>query len=396
MSSSERIYLAYNSICPPFSNQMILEGDGKPDIDAFRNAIEKASMANPGSRVKIKGFLGATRLVDSGVTPELRVANGNEWNGLGPENAPFLLKDISPVDAGGCEVVIIEGNPQRIAFRTHHSIMDARGTLLWAADIFRVLRNEAPLGSDSTITEPEIAGTYQKNGRIPPGHNFIAPTGKPEGCDRGVAWQRLSIQGKKPELLPMVAFLLANEARKYSDGNVRIAVPVDMRFRQEGLRSTGNLTNLIYLDISPDTTVDEIASNIKFQLENKYDGMIYKRDGLIRFIPLSLIKKEVLKEISDKNRTGLYRNSGILSNPGKLSPDQFSGGNFTMKTGFFIPPGQESMPIFVAMSGTDTSVEIVFSIPKTLASSGRMEKLIKAVENGLTSGAAIPGHNKIN
>jgi len=371
---------------------MILEGDGTPNISAFRNAIQEASMANPGSRVNIKGFLGTTRLVDSGITPELRIVDGKDWNGMGPENAPFLLKDISPVNAsGGCEVVIIQGNPQRIAFRTHHSIMDARGTMLWAADIFRVLRNEKPLGSDSTITEPELAGTYQKKGRVPLGHNFIAPTGKPEGDDRGVVWRRLSLKGKKPELLARVAVLLAREARRYSDGNVRIAVPVDMRFRQKGLRSTGNLTNLIYLDISPETTADDIASNVKFQLENKFDGMIYKRDDLIRFAPLSFIKKQVLKEIADKNKTGLYRNSGILSNPGKISSDQFSGGNFTMKTGFFIPPGQESMPIFIAMSGTDNSVEIVFSVPKVLANNGRMEKLIGAIENGLASGGSSGG-----
>lgn len=384
LSSSERIYLAYNALCPPFSNQMILEGDGKPEIDAFRHAIAEASLANPGSRAKIKGFLGTTRLIDSGISPGLRVADGRNWDGNGPANAPFLMKNISPDNGtGGCEVVIIEGSPQRIAFRTHHSVMDARGTMLWASDIFRVLRGETPIGSDSTITEPELAWTYQKKGRVPLAHTFIAPTGKPAGHEDGVVWQRLSLKGKKPKLLARVAVLLAREARDYSDGDVRIAVPVDMRFRQEGLRSTGNLTNLIYLDISPETTADEIAANIRFQLENKYDGMIYKKDELIRFVPLFLIEQQVQKEISKKRRTGLFRNSGILSNPGRLSADQFSGGKFKMKTGFFIPPGQESMPIFIAMSGTDNSVEIVFSIPKALAGKGRMEKLIESVRQGL-------------
>ncbi len=394
LSASERIYLAYNSICPPFSNQLILEGEGQPDINAFRNAIQKASMANPGSRVTIKGFLGTTRLTDSGITPELRVVDGKDWNGKGPDNAPFLHNDISPLNSsGGCEVVIIQGDPQRIAFRTHHSVMDARGTMLWATDIFRVLRNEDLSGSDSTITEPELAATYQKQGRVPLGHDFIAPTGKPEGNDKGVVWQRLSIEGKKPKLLARVAVLLAHEARIYSNGNVRIAVPVDMRFRKKGLLSTGNLTNLIYLDISPETTSDDVVKNIAFQLENKFDGMIYKKDDLIRFAPLFLIKKQVLKEISEKNKTGLYRNSGILSNPGKLSTAQFSGGNFTMKTGFFIPPGQESMPIFIAMSGTDNSIEIVFSIPKVLATNKRMEKLIYNIEQALSmaSGGSADG-----
>ncbi len=386
LSSSERIYLAYNSICPPFSNQMIIEGVGEPDIKVWRDAVNKASEANPGSRVRLKGFLGTTRLVDSGITPEIRIVDGNSWDGNGPDNAPFLLRDISPANtSGGCEVVIIKGNPIRIAFRTHHSVMDARGTMLWASDIFRVLRGEDTLGSDSMITEPELAKSYQKKGRIPLPHEFISPTGKPQGDDRGVTWQRLSLKGKFPKLLARVAILMAKEALSYNDGKVRIAIPVDMRFRQKELRSTGNLTNLIYLDISPSTTPDKITDNINFQLEKRYDGMLYWMDEIVRFLPLSLIKKQVIKEISIKKQTGLYRNSGILSNPGRLPTDLFSGGNFSMTTGFFIPPGQESMPIFIAMSGTDNGVEIVFSLQKVLANNDRMRKLITNIKKGLVS-----------
>ena len=179
MSPTERVYLIYNHICPPFANQMILEGSGCLDYKKWILAVKEASKANPGSRIVCRGHGPLSHWVDSGIAPDVRKEDGSAWNGIGPEGAPFLERKLSPIKGPTCEVILINGGTPRIAFRTHHGAMDARGTMSWALDIFRSLRGEKPIGSHCALTEQKLARLYQKESRTPPKHRFIAPTGWP-------------------------------------------------------------------------------------------------------------------------------------------------------------------------------------------------------------------------
>ena len=327
LTPTERVYLVNAELSPPFANQIIFEGTGEFDTDLWKRAIEVASAANPGSRLVLRGALAFAHWMDSGKTPPVREVDGSRWSGMEPEGAPFLCDPLPP-EGPTCEVLLIHGNPLRVAFRSHHAVMDGRGTFIWADEVFRVLRGEQPAGNDSAMTEYQAARSFQKQGRVPPPHTFIAPTGMPSGAAPGFTWRRIQLPGGYPDALAQIAMVMAREAWSRRDGPVRIAVPVDLRPRVPGLRNTGNITNLVYLDITKEDTPGTLGNTMKRQMDEKRDGELYWGDALVRFIPLGMIRKSLAAEIARKPETGLYRNSGIISNMGRIPAEYFSGGGF--------------------------------------------------------------------
>jgi hypothetical protein len=339
--------------------------------------------------VAVKGITAFARLVDTGRTPPVHEVDGSSWDGLGPEGAPARLREsLNPFEGPTSEVVLIHGNPLRVVFRTMHATMDGRGTVTWVEDIFRCLRGETPLGADSRITEFQIAATFQKKGRKGPVPEYIAPTGMPQGNQPGVIWRRRRYPGRFRNVIGQVATLLAKDAWQYGEGKVRLAIPVDMRARVEGLRSTGNLTNLIYTEITPNTTPADVSQDIKRQLEARHDGMIYWGDRPVRFLPFWLLRKLIESNIEAKNRTGRYPNSGVLSNMGRVP--FYSGGGFEGKYVWAIPPGQEYSPIFIGMFNGDDEMTIIYSMPNVLANDGRLEKLMDHIQQGLVASNTDP------
>lgn len=385
---TEKVYLVFDEICPGFANQFFFEGSGVLDLKAWKNAVEIASAANPGSRLVLKGTWAFTHWVDSGITPRVREIECPGWDGLGPEGGPSFLNESLPSSEGPtCEVILMHGNPLRVVFRTHHAVMDGRGTFCWIEDIFRALNGQCPLGSSSRLTELEMAKCFQKKGRTPPPAEFIAPTGMPRGMEPGVTWRRMRIPGRYKNLLGQVAVLLAGVARQHGEGKIRFGIPVDLRPRKPGLRSTGNLTNLIYLEMNAGRTPKDIAQDISGQLEAKMDGMLYWGDRVVPFIPYGMLRHMLDKEIIVKRTTGRYRNSGILSNIGRIPMEQCSGGGFTADYYWAIPPGQEMLPIFAGLTYSHEDTTLIISIPRVLANEERIDALMDHLKTGLEPSA---------
>ncbi|HOO70348.1 MAG TPA: hypothetical protein PK926_01210 [Spirochaetota bacterium] len=383
LSFNERFFLVTDRITSPFCNQMIYEGSGEFDLPRWEKALEEASAANPGTRVVLKGLLSCARWVDSGKTPRLRVVDGSSWSGMGDEGAPFLQEHLDPFKGPSCEVVLIKGRTLRVAFRTHHAVMDGRGTIFWAEEIFRCLRGETPAGSDSTLADYELAWMYQKKGRTPPPHEFIAPTGKAAGNASGVTWQRRRLQGKFRNFLGQVSVLVGREARASGNGKVRLTIPVDLRQRSEGLLSTGNLTNTIYILVTPESTADSVAQDVALQLENFGDCMIYHREKIMSHVPLWFMTRELKKIIREKHAAGMYHNSGIISNLGRFDLEKFSGGGFSASSWFAVPPCQEIVPFFMVLAGSGGWVDLMIGMPRVLASGGRLGAFMEHVIAGL-------------
>jgi len=385
LSSTERIYLINGEMNPPFANQFFFEGTGAFNIKEWEAAVSEASEANPGSRLALRGFLSGCRWVDSGLTPAVVEADGSSWSGMDLDDAPFLQKQLSTTNGRSSEVLLLHGETLRVFFRTHHAIMDGRGTFTWIEDIFRVLNGKKPRGSSSSITEQELARSYQKQGRTPPRHQFISPTGRAAQGVTGICWRRYKTKGPIKNLLPKVAVLLACEAWRHSPGPVRFAIPVDLRFRQEKLRSTGNLTNLIYFDVTEQTTYEDLVKNMEEQIANKNDGMLYWADEVVRFVPLAMVRKSLRNEVRKKHDMGLYRNTAILSNMGLIDLRYFCGGGFNATAFCGIPPAVEYLPFFMGLAGYNDTVELVVSMPRALATDGRLEKAMEGIIGELHS-----------
>ncbi|HOO70349.1 MAG TPA: hypothetical protein PK926_01215 [Spirochaetota bacterium] len=385
LTYNERLFIVADEICPPLLNQLFFDGEGSFDAEMWSRAVEAASEANPGSRLVLRGSLGMSRWEDSGSAPRVIEVDGSVWDGMGPDGAPFLQKRLMPRQGPTCEVLLIKGDPLRVCFRTHHAVMDGRGTLTWAEDIFRALRGEPLIGSRSTLSDLELARSVQPEWRTPFPRDNIAPTGKTSGSERGVTWKRMFIPGSYNNFLGQVAVLAAREAWKHQQGPVRFGVPVDIRFRRKGLRSTGNLSIAIYIEVRPDSTPEEIAQDVKKQIDEKRDCMIDRWDPMIRFLPLGFLYKkgqEMILNNAAKNRYGL---SGILTNMGKIPMEIFSGGGFRARAFWGIPPSLENTPFFLGMASHDHTSELIVTMPKNLAGGNRIDTVLDAIRSGLVA-----------
>ncbi|MFZ5597039.1 MAG: hypothetical protein ACOY31_08525 [Bacillota bacterium] len=389
MSVNERMFVAMERLSP-LINQMVFEGSGEIDLPQWAEAVEVASRANPGSRLVLRGALGSCRWIDSGITPGIREVDGSAWDGYGPEGAPFIEDRLDFVNGPSCEVLVIrgnsnpEGNPLRIIFRTHHGIMDGRGTFVWIDDIFRVLNGLKPVGSASPLTDTQLARSIQKKQRKPYPTVFIGPTGKAEGHEHGTVWLRRPVRSARfPNLLGQLAVILAEEAWKRGEGSVLMAIPVDMRRHRPDLCSTGNLTYSIYVLINPGDTPEKVTAEIHRQLRENYECMLTRGDELYRYAPLRLIARQARKIMDSRHANGLYSLSACLTNMGRISLDPYRGGGFKALDLWGIPPSMEYFPCFVGTLSTNDTLHVIITMPKVLANRNRLETLMNRLVSEL-------------
>ena len=396
LSTIERYYVSCDSSnngkhITPCMNQMVVEGNADIDIDAFRRATTKASYANPGSRVKLKGHLGFSRWVDSEHSTPVRVIE-NDWDGLSNDNASFL-QDPLPVRTGPTSEVLIvinkNLNTSYVLFRSHHGAMDGRGTLHFANDVFRCLRGEEPIGENSNITDMQLAKSLSNHAKgTELGNDVAAPTGAPVPISNSEKqqpsrWIRRTLTGKHKGVLAKVALETARFSRLKGENSVRFQIPVDMRPHKEGLNSTANLTGGIVVNVNLNTDADEWNQNIKSQLAEKKEAEIPTFFRIFPFHLLSWVPRKTIynsnNRLVEKRRLlGKFRTTGIISNLGLLKVEQFSGEGFMAKKCYFIPPEFDTTALFITLAGHTEGVEILMRAPTEL-DGGRVEELLDFV-----------------
>ena len=358
LSIAARLWVATDRVTAPFANQVIVEGTGNFNIERWRMAVQKASEANRGARLILRGCLATSRLVDSGQSPPIRDVDGSSWDGRGSEGAPFLKRGFNPRKGPTSEVLLMQGNPARVAFRSHHAIMDGRGTITWAEDIFRVLRREEPLGSEYVTIENDLLNLRKGRWSEPSHHQYIAPTGQADGDAIDLVWKRKTITGRFPKLLGQVMLLTAREAWRRGEGYVCIGAPTDLRQRRPGLRSTGNLTNALIIDIPKSATAEGIMDEVTRRFSGTSDGTI-SWEALIRYVPIRILAWAIRNEGSRDRRSGRYRYSGFVSNLGKMDNAVYSCGDFTAHTYFLVPVCAPILPFSMSLSGSNNTIEMI-------------------------------------
>lgn len=213
--------------------------------------------------------------------------------------------------------------------------------------------------------------------------NNIASTGESDGITLfKPRWTRRSVTGRYSNLIGQISVLLAAEARKYSEGNFYVSIPVDLRQRNNYFKTTRNFAGIIYVEVKPDNSVSDISTNIRRQLENAEDLKFDIEDVYCRYIPVSIMKKFLTKKVLKRHSRSRYGSSATISNLGYVDIGKFTGGGFNAETFFFIPQ-REYSPAFITLSGSKNLVEITLSVPDVLRTNNRDEKLMDAIVSGL-------------
>lgn len=398
LSPIERYYVSCDTLTYPYHtpclNQMTIEGSGSVDEIAWADAVRKASLANPGSRLILKGSLGFACWIDSGKTTPFRVVEGLDWDGVSNKHAPFLEDPLPAYQGPTSEVLLVKSKCHYyIIFRSHHGVMDGRGTQAFADDVFRVLNGDAPLGENSSMSDLDLSLrlTDERSEMITDEVN--APTGVPEGHEMGRIWYRRTLSGQFSKVLANVAIGIARSARRYSDSKVRVQLPVDMRARIEGLRSTANLSGGIMMNVPDNTTVESWQLMIKKKLADRREAVIprfmkFMPVRLLCWISLKMMKKANEKLVAKRQMTGRYRSSGIVSNLGLLRVSDYQGGGFKASSIFFIPPDFDTTAFFLTVTGNEKGLELILRVPKVLATRGRLQLALDDVVNQIKAGSA--------
>ncbi len=384
VSPVERLFIMLAEIESPFCNQVVLEGTGVLNESLWQNAVEEACEANPGSRLILKGRWIWAKWVDSGITAPIRVVDGSNWSGYESDGAPFLFDPFPYKTSHTSEVLLVNGSPPRVIFRTLHATMDGGGTAMWVLDIFRALRKEPLVGAPSTITDKELMDSLKCQTRdVLSAKRCLTPTGRPDGKEPGFIWKRTTLEGKFSKLLPQLALAVAKEARQQGPGDVRVTVPLDLRKRVPDIASTANFTRRIYLEIPPEATIDTLSR----QLKEKLDHLVGDPwlGNLAIYIPMVWLKGLFIASREKDRERGFYKDTGTISNLGKLPVELFRGGGFEAQTCFFIPPEVQAKPFFITLSGYENRVEMITAMPRVLASKGRLDKFIANILTELKS-----------
>jgi len=215
---------------------------------------------------------------------------------------------------------------------------------------------------------------------------FLAPTGRPQGSERGIAFLRKRITGSFSKIPAKVALVSAREAWRHGKGDVRFGIPLDLRSRRPGLKSTGNLTSAIFIHITPDMNLEDIAGEINRKLSAQEDGYANIEDKLMSYLPINVIGRLLRIDGDYSHKRGTYRYSGFISNVGLFKAETFQGGGFTTHAISARPVCLEGFPFSIALLGVDgeqKQLDLFAAVPKVLANNGRLEALLDRIIDGL-------------
>lgn len=363
----------------------IIEGVGTVDRDALQRAVDCAADANRAIRVRLRGCLRFMRWVDSGIAPVVRLLPLSDWDGSSERSAPFLLEKLQPLKGGAVADVLIvpcRDGKTRLVFRTVHAAIDGRGFMHWLAEVFRALRGEALLGSDSRLTEPEVKAQHADKVVAEPKAPPVAfiPVIAPSENGRdplAYVWRRLLLDARLPQLLPGTAVFLAEWARRHQSGEVAFTIPIDYRGLRTDEMGLGNLTGYLQLSVEEGASPRSVMRQLNQKLQRYADCRRVPGGSLVYWLPLRYLLRRLLAGV-DKL---LYTSSpalpagGIVS-MGLLKLATYSAPGFDAHVAYGIPGAVGKLNIVIGNYADFTAV--TFTAPAAYNSEGQLDALIAA------------------
>jgi hypothetical protein len=381
LSVMERFALALNEMCN-YDVTIAVAGHGTLSVAALRKAVSTAAAANPGCRVRLRGILGWSRWVDSGIDPEVLEVQASNWDGLSQDNAPFLQQRFAPLQGGPiCQLVYVHGNPSHIVFRSSHAAIDGRSLLHFMQEVFRALRGEALLGSPCTLCDRDIMLKFQDKVNLqaieplPNAPNVpIIPCSAPlPGLPRYV-WRAVTLPSIVQNLLPKFAIFLAAYARCHSQGSVVFTVPVDLRTLREEVLSLGNLTGYLSVPVAPTDTTRDFSRRLSQRTRNYIDCYWPAAMDRVSWMPIALLSRHLRKSQPKLYEASQGAMSGGLVSLGNYFLSSFSASNFAAEQLIPIPGFAGKINVVGINVGEATTV--TFAVPESYTLDGQFDVLL--------------------
>ncbi len=387
LTGGEKLMVAFNELRPPFAIQLTVEGEGEPDPNALYAALEAATQANPGSALRLEEGRPHDDWVP-GPAPTLTVVDAPGFRATGTEDAPFLRWAMDAKTGPTCELVVARaGERTYLVFRALHGVMDGQGTLLWAKDVMRCLRGEAPVGHPSTLDVQTLCEHQRDNKRDLPKADAVHPLGVARLDQPGRhGWRRVVIdQPLTSKATGCIAVAIAQLAR-HTHGpaaTVRLHLPTDLRVHARQERSTANLFGSLFLDVPPGATPETMGMQIVRML---YEHEGTRPAGFYGGDEAGSMAAHRVKAYWDLNHvhdTGKYAFSATLSHLGKLDGGSLSGPGFTARSALFVPLVGDAC--VVSVNGFDDHIELAVGVSDRFDVDGQLDHLAEVLRQALTA-----------
>ncbi len=363
----------------------VLEGQGEVDPVRLQLAVDRAAAANPGMRVRMRGVLGFTRWVDSGIAPRVRELPLADWDGSSERGASFLDQPLDPVSGGPVADVLLvpcRDGQSRLVFRTVHAAIDGRGCMHWMHEVARALRGDVLQGSTSTLRDVDIQARFRARLGPPPPvlDEACLPVVPPSRAGRHplrYLWRRVNLHRPVTHLLPKAAQFLAQWARRQGDGAVAFTVPVDYRGLRIDEMGVGNLTGYLRLDVTERATPRQLMRQLNERIRDYADCRAFPGAVWLPWVPLSRLRRRIRPD----DETWLYEAtsgapSGGLVSMGTVRLRDFDFPGFHA-TGIYGLPGAVGK-LNVLFGNTEQGSPVLFTAPAAYNHDGQLDELVAA------------------
>lgn len=359
--------------------QLVVEGTGPIDALALGRAVAEASASCPGSRLVRRGRMWA----DSGTPPRVVVAEGTSLDRTALTGAPELVAPLAHAEGRpACEVLLLTGEPGTVVFRASHAVMDLKGVSVWAAEVFRALRDEPPRGAADPLTDHALLDAVGRTGQRPRlGLDRRSPLGGLPGS--GAVWRRRTVPGRHPALAAKVA---AAVAEGVPGPAARIMVPVDLRRHAPGVSSTANLALPVFLDVPSGQSANAVQRRLLGALASRRELAGGAESALAR-LPLPAAAALLGASRAATRARHRYPASAIVSNAGRLTPADFQAGGFTATTVYALPVHAPLVPVSIALLELPEHIELVVSARGAADVGERCEALLDRIGSALGADA---------
>lgn len=361
----------------PYVNQYFAEGEGDLDLASLKKAVAAAAAVVPETRLALKGHWGFRYWDDAGPLPQVSSIDASQWDGLSGTEAPILGARINVWTGPVCEVVLMEGTPRRILFRTHHACTDGAGTLFFMRQVFRFLRGEPLETPNSRITEWEVAqqeGPVEKtvkSGNCRPVFKNMALS-----YEGGCIWRRFLFPSKPAGIGGKIMSIVTALAKAQDIEKVLFRVPSNLRrYLPKEEFTASNCTGILDIDAAEAKTPQKMQQLIIGAMRNKQDlAMIKPATKWFHWLPFSMLRTNdrFNKAVHEK---GVYSSTCMTTNMGMVDYREYECEQFKSVGMFGVPIPLELTPLYISFFQSEQGTWIHLGIPRSLGNEEDLRKL---------------------
>ncbi len=381
----------------------VVEGCGSLPPAVWRQALDVVTRVHPGARLRLVGSGPRARWQSDGQVPRLRIVPDCRWDGQSKAGSEFITAEpLSLADGLCCELIVAEcDRHSRVIFRVLHAVMDGRGGLYFLQELFRALRQETPQGINSALEDFDLMRRLvaehdpSDRGRIKRHRGQgVSLTGGPQGDETGDTWRRLSLRGPQRDIVPRVAAAMAEFAQNDSGRPMLFNIPVDLRRHVPELQATTMFTSFLPIPLYAGEGAAEfkqilrgcLAARAELPLRSKWflelSLVIF---NALKLLPFSWMDRLFARNIRNYRQLKRRWNSSVISNLGRIEAGAFICPGF-QPDAFYFYSEQEST--YCMLSSLDDRSELIIGMPRIYASNGRLEALMRHLEQRLGTPAA--------